>query len=128
MNLIPLVVLLIAVVVASQFVQPEEGVYAQYIAVACLAGLDTVCGGVRSGLEGKFHNDVFITGFISNVLIAFFISWLGDQIGINLFLAAALVLGSRIYTNLSLIRRYALTKWQDSRERARIQKQSQSQG
>lgn len=128
MNLIPLVVLLIAVVVASQFVQPEEGVYAQYIAVACLAGLDTVCGGVRSGLEGKFHNDVFVTGFISNVLIAFFISWLGDQIGINLFLAAALVLGSRIYTNLSLIRRYALTKWQDSRERARIQKQSQSQG
>lgn len=128
MNLIPLVVLLIAVLVASQFVQPEEGLYAQYIAVACLAGLDTVCGGVRSGLEGKFHNDVFVTGFISNVLIAFFISWLGDQIGINLFLAAALVLGSRIYTNLSLIRRYALTKWQDSRERARIQKQSQSQG
>ena len=98
------------------------------VAVACLAGLDTVCGGVRSGLEGKFHNDVFITGFISNVLIAFFISWLGDQIGITLFLAAALVLGSRIYTNLSLIRRFALSKWQDARERARIQKQSQNQG
>ncbi|MCB8933581.1 MAG: small basic family protein [Fimbriimonadaceae bacterium] len=128
MTLILIVVLLVAAAVASQFVQPIGGVGAQYIAVACLAGLDTVCGGIRSGLEGKFHNDVFITGFISNVLIAFFISWLGDQIGINLFLAAALVLGSRIYTNLSLIRRYALTKWQDSRERARIQKQSQSQG
>jgi len=126
-NLIPLVLLLVAVAVASQFVQPLGGLGAQYIAVACLAGMDTICGGVRSGLEGKFHNDVFITGFISNVLIAFFISWLGDQIGINLFLAAALVLGSRIYTNLSLIRRFALTKWQDSRERARMQKQGQGQ-
>lgn len=128
MSLIPIIVLLGLAIVASQFIQPLGGVYAQYVAVACLAGLDTVCGGVRSGLEGKFHNDVFITGFISNVLIAFFISWLGDQIGINLFLAAALVLGSRIYTNLSLIRRFALSKWQDARERARIQKQSQNQG
>lgn len=128
MSLIPILLLLVLVAVASQYVQPVDGLYAQYIAVACLAGLDTVCGGIRSGLEGKFHNDVFITGFISNVLIAFFISWLGDQIGINLFLAAALVLGSRIYTNLSLIRRFALSKWQDARERARIQKQSQSQG
>ena len=128
MSLIPIIVLLGLALVASQFIQPLGGVYAQYVAVACLAGLDTVSGGVRSGLEGKFHNDVFITGFISNVLIAFFISWLGDQIGINLFLAAALVLGSRIYTNLSLIRRFALSKWQDARERARIQKQSQNQG
>lgn len=128
MSLIPILLLLVLAAVASQFVQPVGGLGAQYIAVACLAGLDTVCGGIRSGLEGKFHNDVFITGFISNMLIAFFISWLGDQIGINLFLAAALVLGSRIYTNLSLIRRFALTKWQDARERARIQKQSQIQG
>lgn len=128
MSLVPILILLALAIAATQFVQPLGGLGAQYIAVACLAGLDTVCGGVRSGLEGKFHNDVFITGFISNVLIAFFISWLGDQIGINLFLAAALVLGSRIYTNLSLIRRFALSKWQDARERARIQKQSQNQG
>ncbi len=128
MSLIPILLLLVLVAVASQYVQPVGGLGAQYIAVACLAGLDTVCGGIRSGLEGKFHNDVFITGFISNSLIAFFISWLGDQIGINLFLAAALVLGSRIYTNLSLIRRFALSKWQDARERARIQRQSQNQG
>src|SRR5436305_8262581 len=94
---------------------------AQYMAVACLAGLDTVLGGIRSGLEGKFHTDVFTTGFISNILIAFFLAWLGDRMGINLYLAVALVLGARIFTNLSLIRRFLLTKWQDARERKRLQ-------
>lgn len=105
---------------------PIPGVYGQYLAVACLAGFDTICGGFRGGLEGKFRTDVFITGFLSNILIAFFLAWLGDQIYINLFLAVALVLGARIFTNLSLIRRIALTKWQDAKERKRLQALAQS--
>jgi small basic protein len=105
---------------------PIPGVFGQYLAVACLAGFDTVCGGIRSGLEGKFRTDVFVTGFVSNILIASFIAWLGDQIYINLFLAVALVLGARIFTNLSLIRRFALTKWQDAQERKRLEAIAQS--
>jgi len=57
-----------------------------------VAGLDTVLGGVRSGLEGEFHTDIFVTGFISNIIIAFFLAYLGDKIGVNLSLAVALVL------------------------------------
>lgn len=121
MILIPVVALILGVILALQFVGPVKGPYGQYLAVACLAGLDSVCGGIRSGLEGKFHNDVFVTGFFANVLIAFFLAWLGDQIFIDLFLAVALVLGARIFTNLSLIRRYLLTKFQDARERKRLQ-------
>jgi small basic protein len=102
-------------------VGPQGGLTGQYMAVACLAGLDTICGGVRSGLEGKYTNEVFISGFVSNIIIAFFLAWLGDRIGIDLFLAVALVLGARIFTNLSLIRRYLLTKWQDAKERKRLQ-------
>lgn len=126
MNLLmPLICLLIGVLLPLlAHVQPVGGEAGKYLAVACLAGLDTVCGGIRTGLEGKFHNDVFFTGFIFNVLIAFFIAWLGDKIGIDLFLVAALVLGTRIFTNLSLIRRFLLTKWQDERERRRMQRQS----
>lgn len=96
------------------------GAAGQYLAVACLAGIDTVCGGIRGGLEAKFRTDIFITGFVSNVLIACFLAWLGDQISLNLFLAVALVLGGRIFNNLSLIRRFGLTKWQDMRERQRL--------
>jgi small basic protein len=118
---VPVIALVIGAAIALALQVPLTGIYGQYLAVACLAGLDTVCGGIRSGLEGKFHNDVFITGFISNVLIAFFLAWLGDKIFIDTFLAVALVLGARIFTNLSLIRRYLLTKWQDARERRRLQ-------
>ena len=113
--------MIVGAIIAVFVVHPiHNPVLALYLAVGCLAGLDTVLGGVRSGLEGKFHTDVFLTGFVSNVVIAFFLAWLGDRIGVNLSLAVALVLGARIFTNLSLIRRFLLTKWQDARERKRL--------
>ena len=127
MILLPIIALIVGFLIAQLLdVNAVKGVTGVYLALACVAGLDTVCGGIRAGLEGKFLNDVFFTGFLSNVLIAFFLAWLGDQIGINLFLAAVLVLGWRIFTNLSLIRRYLLTKWQDTRERRRLQRQAQT--
>lgn len=131
--LLPVVGLIIGALLAVLLkVGPQGGLTGQYMAVACLAGLDTICGGIRSGLEGKYTNEVFVSGFISNIIIASFLAWLGDRIGIDLFLAVALVLGARIFTNLSLIRRYLLTKWQDAKERKRLQEmaaqaQAQSQ-
>jgi small basic protein len=119
--LVPIIALVLGAALALVMNKPLNGVYGQYLAVACLAGLDSICGGIRSGLEAKFHNDVFITGFIFNILIAFGLAWLGDQIYIDLFLAVALVLGARIFNNLSLIRRFLLTRWQDNRERKRMQ-------
>ena len=128
MILVPFLALLLGALVALAIHIPAiPGIYGQYLAVSCLAGFDTVCGGIRAGLEDKFRREVFITGFISNVVIASFIAWFGEQIYINLFLAVALVLGARIFTNLSLIRRYGLTKWQDARERRRLQALAQSQ-
>jgi small basic protein len=124
---VPLIAIAIGAMIALIVqIGPIPGALGQYLAVACLAGLDTICGGLRGGLEGKFRTDVFVTGFFSNVAIACFLAWLGDQIYINLFLAVAVVLGARIFTNLSLIRRYALTKWQDMRERQRLQKAAQT--
>jgi len=121
---LPILAMIVGAIIALFVVHPiHDAVVALYLAVGCLAGLDTVLGGVRSGLEGKFHTDVFLTGFVSNIVIAFFLAWLGDKIGVNLSLAVALVLGARIFTNLSLIRRFLLTKWQDARERKRLQQE-----
>lgn len=127
MILLPVIALLIGLAIPLVLrLGPVGGIGGQYLAVACLAGLDSVSGGIRAGLEGKFHNDVFITGFVSNTIIAFFLAWLGDKIGLNLVLAAVVVLGWRIFTNLSLIRRLALTRWQDRQQRQRLQRQQQS--
>lgn len=124
MIVIPILALVVGVVVANLVgVGPISGIYGTYLAVACIAGLDSVVGGVRSGLEGKFSSDVFVTGFLSNIVIAFFLAWLGDSIRMNLLLAAVLIMGTRIFTNLSLIRRILLTKLADDRERRRLQEQ-----
>lgn len=128
MMLVPLVALVLGVLaVFLTKMEPLRGVTASYLAVACIAGLDTMCGGYRSGLEQKFRNDVFITGFISNTLIAFFLAWLGDTIGVNLYLVAALVLGQRIFVNLSVIRRILLTRAQDSVARRRQKREQAAQ-
>jgi small basic protein len=56
---------------------------------------------------------------VSNVLIASLLAILGDYLGLDLFLAATLVMGWRIFTNLSMIRRHAINRWQDARARGR---------
>lgn len=84
--------------------------WASYLSLATLAGLDSICGGIRAGLEGKFHDEIFLTGFVMNTLLSAFLAYLGDRIGVDLFLAAVVLLGGRIFLNLSLIRRYWLNQ------------------
>ena len=91
--------------------------YAAYLSLATLAGIDSVFGGIRAGIEGKFHDDIFISGFVANTFLAASLAYLGDQIGVNLWLAAVVALGGRVFLNLSLIRRYWLTQATMSRRR-----------
>ena len=125
MILIPIIFLAIGAAVAMILNVKVSGIAAQYLAVACLAGLDTILGGIRSAYENKFQNDVFLTGFVANAVISFTIAWLGDQIGINLYLVVALVMGMRIFNNLSLIRRYLLQNYLDMMSRLKRKKQEQ---
>ncbi len=92
--------------------------FAVYLSVAALAGLDTVFGGIRAGIEGRFQNDIFASGFLLNTLLAAGLAWFGDRIGVSLALVAVIVLGSRVFINLSLIRRYYLNKLAIARTRA----------
>ncbi|MHB9037349.1 MAG: small basic family protein [Armatimonadota bacterium] len=91
--------------------------YAAYLSLATLAGLDSIFGGIRAGIEGKFHDDIFISGFVVNTFLAAMLAYLGDQIGVDLFLAAVVALGGRVFLNLSLIRRYWLTQTSMNRKR-----------
>ena len=90
--------------------------WAGYLALAVLAGIDSVLGGVRAGMEGKFHSDVFLSGFVLNTVITVAFVWFGDAIGIpELYVAAVVVLGWRIFLNSSLIRRFFIERGRASR-------------
>jgi small basic protein len=108
--LLPLAGLIVgfAVIYAANVTVPAG--FASYLSLATLAGLDAVLGGVRAGLEDKFKADIFISGFIVNTLLAVLLAFIGEQIGVELFLAAVVLIGGRVFLNLSLIRRYWLTK------------------
>jgi small basic protein len=105
---LPLVGLGLGVVlglVLNVSVSPE---LARYTAVAILAGLDSVLGAVRAELDGHYDNRVFITGFVANTLVAVVLTFLGDRLGIDLYLVALIVFGLRIFQNVALIRRHFL--------------------
>ncbi|MBS1721857.1 MAG: small basic family protein [Armatimonadetes bacterium] len=127
MILIPILALLVGLLLGFMLKLQLGGIWQIYMAVAVVAGIDTVLGGIRSALEGKFRGDVFVTGFIANVAIASFLAWFGDKIGANVYFVAILVLGTRIFTNLSIIRRQLLTKWHDVRERKRLDSEAKAQ-
>jgi small basic protein len=85
--------------------------YASYLSLATLAGMDSVFGGIRAGLDNKFSNDIFLSGFVVNMMLAVALAFLGDQIGVqDLYLAAVVTLGGRIFLNLSVIRRQLLER------------------
>ncbi len=62
---------------------------AKYVSVAFLAGLDSIVGGTRSGLENKFNFSVFVSGFIVNLLLAAGLTWVGDALGVEIYQAAS---------------------------------------
>ncbi|MDD4766426.1 MAG: small basic family protein [Desulfotomaculaceae bacterium] len=84
--------------------------YAKYLSIAALAALDSVFGGIRANMEDNFDNAIFISGFISNVLLAAGLAYAGDRLGMDLYLAAVVAFGVRLFQNLAIIRRYLLKK------------------
>lgn len=78
-----------------------------YLPIAIVAAMDALFGGFRAYLEHTFSDRVFVVSFVSNVLIAALIVWVGDQIGVGAQLSTAVVvvLGIRIFTNAAAIRR-----------------------
>jgi small basic protein len=86
-------------------VSPE---LARYSAVAILAGLDSILGAVRAELDGQYDNRVFLSGFVANTAVAVVLTFVGDRLGIDLYLVALIAFGLRIFQNVALIRRHFL--------------------
>jgi small basic protein len=109
--LIPILGLIIGILIGVFFINiniPQQ--YSNYVAVAILAAFDSVFGGAAAIVKGKFDMNIFLSGFFGNALLAAGLAYLGDQLGIQIYLAAIFAFGNRIFLNFAIIRRYVLNK------------------
>ena len=93
--------------------------YSLYVATGLLAALDSALGGMNARIKKSFNLSIFLSGFFGNAIIAVFLTWLGDKLGLPLYLAAVVVFGTRMFQNFAEIRRELLTSRQ---KKARIER------
>jgi len=106
--MIPLIGLILGLLIGILIPSRIPAEYSNYAAVAILAALDSLLGGVCAQLEGKFNLKIFITGFFGNSILAALLAVVGDKLGIPLYLAAVFVFGNRMFSNFAKIRRHLL--------------------
>ena len=100
---------LIIGVVLGVFVKPDIPIILQpYLPIMVVAALDALLGAARAYFERSFSDKVFVISFISNVVNATLLVFLGNQLGVGsqLQTAVIVVLGIRIFSNVSAIRRF----------------------
>ncbi len=87
---------------------PQE--YSVYVGIGILACFDSIVGALAANMKKEFDLKLFLTGLIGNSIIAMTLTALGDQLGIQLYLAAVFAFGNRVFVNFSIIRRLWLAK------------------
>ncbi len=80
--------------------------YTRYTAVVILSIFDAVIGAIRAQLtHNEYDAVIFTTGLLFNGALALGITLLGDLLGLDLYLAATVVLTFRIFKNMGVARR-----------------------
>jgi small basic protein len=104
--LLPLLGLLVGVL-AGLVLNVNVGFeFSRYTAVAILAAMDSVLGAVRAELDGVYDNRIFISGFVTNTIVAVILTFIGDRLSLDLYLVALITFGLRIFNNVALIQRH----------------------
>ena len=108
MKLLPIFGVLLGVVTGIFFptVIPKE--WSIYVALSVLAGFDSVIGALCSYLEHKFDIKIFVSGFIFNIFLAVVLTYIGNLMSIDIYLAVIVVFGTRMIQNLAKLRRILL--------------------
>lgn len=81
-----------------------------YLAIAIVAALDSVFGGIASNIRKVFDIKVFVSGFFVNAILAMLLAFVGQKLNVDIYLAAIIVFVGRMFDNLGIIRRYYLQK------------------
>ena len=87
--------------------------YSGYLAIAIIAALDSVFGGIAAMLNKNFNLKIFVTGFFGNAILSILLTYLGQKLNVDIYLAAIVVFVGRMFNNLAIIRRYYLNVWEN---------------
>lgn len=98
--------------------------YSSYLSIAIIAALDTVFGGIAAVLKGNFDLKIFLTGFFGNSILSIALTYLGNRLNVDIYLAAIVVFVGRMFTNLAIIRRYYLDKYVNYVENKKKEKEA----
>ncbi len=90
--------------------------YSGYLAIAIIAALDSVFGGISSTLKKQFDLKIFVSGFFGNAILSILLTYLGQKLNVDIYLAAIVVFVGRMFNNLAIIRRYYLDKWTNNKK------------
>ena len=97
--------------------------YSSYLAIAIIAALDSVFGGITSVIKKNFDLKIFVTGFFGNAILAILLTILGQKLNVDIYLAAIVVFVGRMFVNLAIIRRYYVDKWLENFEKVKKEKE-----
>lgn len=100
--------------------------YSSYLAIAVIAALDSVFGGITSVVNKNFDLKIFITGFFGNAILAILLTILGQKLNVDIYLAAIVVFVGRMFVNLAIIRRYYIDKWLNKFENLKNKKKEKN--
>ena len=99
--------------------------YSGYLAIAIIAALDSVFGGIASTLNKQFDLKIFVSGFFGNAILSMLLTYLGQKLNVDIYLAAIVVFVGRMFNNLAIIRRYYLEEWTNRKEKLKTEKTEQ---
>lgn len=94
--------------------------FSKYLAIGIMAALDSIAGALAAKTQNKYDIYVFISGFFVNAIIAIIFTMIGQNLGVDIYLAAIFVFVFRIFNNLSVMRRFFISKFIEKKKKRNI--------
>ena len=108
--------LALGLVVGFFFPMTIPVIFARYTAVGIMGIIDALFGGWKAALQKEYSLTVFLSGLFFNMFIAILITWLGDRLSLDLYLAVLVFFTFRIFNNIATIRYSFLTRFLGKRK------------
>lgn len=96
MWVLPIIGLVLGIVLGVWLPLEIPAVYSHYFAVVLFAALEGVLTGLLEGMQDSFDMLSFWSGILVTVVVAFLLVFMGEYLGVDLYLAVLFALGYRI--------------------------------